>query len=261
VVAFCRRAGKKSVFAAGGNPDFELRTSRIKFARDHWIYEYGLRNVDRIVVQNEEQARLCRLNFGRDATQVPNCYPAAHSRPAEAGRFVLWVSTIRALKRPELFLDLAEALPSYRFRMIGGPGRGEAPLFDAIKARAATIANAEFIGFVPYARVNDYFDDASVFVNTSESEGFPNTFLQAWARGVPTVSFVDSGARAGGHPVGRQVDSFRSMVDQLAVWLANGAERAREGQRCKRYFEDNHSPAQVIELYEQIFRELVPRGA
>lgn len=261
VAAFCRRAGKKSIFAAAGNPDLEPGTSRIKHGRDRWIYEYGLRNVDRILVQNEEQERLCRLNFGRDATCVPNCYPFVRDRLTNAGRSVLWVSTIRGLKRPELFLDLAEALPQYRFRMIGGPGRDEQPLFDSTRMRAESIANVEFFGFMPYSEVDDYFDDAAVFVNTSESEGFPNTFLQAWARGVPTVSFIDSGARAAGQAVGRQVDSIGTMAQQVAKWLSDESERSRVGRICRKYVDDNHSPARVLALYERVFSELIPGHA
>lgn len=258
VAAFCRRAGKKSIFAAAGNPDLERATSRIRYARDRLIYEYGLRHVDRILVQNDEQERLCQLNFGRRATQIPNCYPAPSSPSSGTGQYVLWVSTIRALKRPELFLDLAEALPGRAFRMIGGPGRGEEALFESVMARAVKIANLEFLGFVPYNKIDDHFDDASVFVNTSTSEGFPNTFLQAWARGVPTISFIDSGARAEGHPVGCQVDSVSAMAERLASWLANPVERSSEGQRCRAYFEGNHSPSQVLHLYEELFRELLP---
>lgn len=257
---FCRRAGRKSVFAAAGNPDLEPGTSRVAYARDRWIYEYGLRHVDRILVQNEEQERLCLENFGRASIRVPNCYPLPDSRTAAPGRHVLWVSTIRRLKRPGLFLDLAEALPGYRFRMIGGPSRSEASLFDAVKERAATLPNVEFLGFVPYAEIDEHFDQASVLVNTSESEGFPNTFLQAWARGVPTVSFIDSGARAGGRPVGYRAGTLAEMIGRLTAWLASDTERAREGRRCRDYVADHHSPARVLDLYERVFTELTGSG-
>ena len=256
VAEYCRRAGRKSVFAAAGNPDFEAGTSRIAYARDRWIYEYGLRHVDRILVQNEEQERLCLANFGRTSTRVPNCYPLPDRRTAGAGRYVLWVSTIRKLKQPELFLHLAEALPEARFRMIGGPGRGEAALYEAIKKRAHGIPNLEFLGFVPFARIEEQFDDASVLVNTSESEGFPNAFLQAWARGVPTVAFVDSGARTNGRRVGCRVRSFDAMVSRVSGWLANDTGRALEGRRCREYVANTHAPAQVLGIYERIFREL-----
>ena len=259
VAEFCRRAGRKSVFAAAGNPDLEPGTSRIEYARDRWIYEYGLRHVDRILVQNEEQERLCLANFGRTSTRVPNCYTLPDSKAPGAGRYVLWVSTIRKLKQPGLFLDLAEALPEFRFRMIGGPGRGEAPLYETIKRRAAGIPNLEFLGFVPFAQVEAHFDDASVFVNTSESEGFPNAFLQAWARGVPTVAFVDSGARANGRRVGCRVHSFEAMVSQVSGWLANDTGRVQEGRRCREYVAATHAPARVLEIYERIFLELTRR--
>lgn len=257
VAEFCRRNGRKSVFAAAGNPDFEPATSRIDYARDRWIYEYGLRHVDRILVQNEEQERLCLSNFGRRSTRVPNCYPVPENRAPGAGHYVLWVASIRRLKRPELFLDLAQALPGFRFRMIGGPVPGEAPLFEAIEERARTIPNLEFLGYVPYDQVHDHFGDAAVFVNTSESEGFPNAFLQAWAMGVPTVSFIDSGARANGCHVGYRAGTFADMVDRVRAWLESDAERIREGEVCREYFVSSHSPERVLDIYERIFSEMI----
>ncbi len=138
-----------------------------------------------------------------------NCYAMPTKRSPDGGdRYILWVSTIRKLKRAELFLDLAQALPNYQFRMIGGPGDDEAALFESIKARASAMANVQFLGFVPFSRTEEQFDQATLFVNTSDSEGFPNTFLQAWARGIPTVSFVDAGARLDGKPIGRRVSSI-----------------------------------------------------
>lgn len=257
VAEFSRQYGKKSVFAAAHNTDFIRPTPRIRFTRDRWMYEYGLRKVDKILVQNEVQGRLCKVNFRRHSTLIPNCYPVRAEQTAASGTYVLWVATIRQIKRPDLFLDLAESLPEYGFRMIGGPARGEESLYATIEARARNICNLEFHGFVPYSTVEKHFDDAAVFVNTSESEGFPNTLLQAWARGVPTVSFVDCGARDDARVLGCQVDSVNAMTSCVERWLASDLERIQVGVRCRAYMEDRHSVSSVIGLYERVLRELV----
>lgn len=256
-VVFCQRRSRKSIFAAAGTPDLERNTPRVRYSRDRKIYEYGLRRVDRILVQNEEQHRLCRANFGREAIIVPNYYAFEAENGREAGTDVLWVSTIRKVKRPELYLDLAALLPEYRFKMIGGPDDNDPNLFEEILARAAELDNVEFLGFIPYSRIGEYFDDARVFVNTSDSEGFPNTFLQAWSRRVPTVSFVDCGARYQGALLGRQVDSLGEMADCVINWLQQEEKRSREGERCRAYMQENHSPDAVLDLYETLLSDLV----
>jgi glycosyltransferase involved in cell wall biosynthesis len=258
VVAYCRRRGKKSVFAAASDPDLVPNTPRIKYRRDKWIYEYGLRNADKIFVQNAEQTRLCRENFGRDSTLVRNCYslpPCKHL--AATKKYVLWVSTIRRLKQPHLFLDLAEAFPAYQFLMIGGPGdKEDANLFRDVARRAEAIGNVQFLGFVPFSRVEGYFDDAALLVNTSDSEGFPNAFLQAWGRGVPSIAFVDPGAALDGRPVGVRARSFREMTSQVGELMADQELRLALGERSARYVKEFHSPEKVIPIYEQEFEEL-----
>lgn len=258
MAAFCKVRGKKSVFAAASNPDLLPNTPRIRYVRDRWIYSYGLKNVDCVFVQNDQQAQLCSRNYGRTSVLVPNCYSAPTKRSVDVPRsYILWVSTIRKLKRPELFLDLAAALPDHQFQMIGGPGDGERDLFESIKNRASTMPNVRFFGFVPFTRVENYFNQAKIFVNTSESEGFPNTFLQAWARGIPTVSFVDAGARLDGSPVGLRVKSFHEMVSLVARLALTESDCVAEGRRSAEYVEMSHAPEMVIKLYERTFEELV----
>ncbi len=262
MAAFCRRHGRKSVFAAASNPDLVRNTPRIRYARDRWIYSYGLRHVDRIFVQNDEQARLCRANFGREPILIPNCYPMPKKQSADVrDGCILWVSTIRRLKRPELFLDLAARLDDQRFKMIGGPDGGEPALFESIKARAGAMGNVEFLGFMPFSRTEEQFDGAAIFVNTSDSEGFPNAFLQAWARGIPTVSFVHAGASLDGKPIGLRVNSLEEMVATVAELASNGRVRLKEGQRCAEYVRRYHSPEKIVELYEQVFEGLVSPGS
>ncbi len=252
MVAHARRHGRKSIFAVAGNP-------MIRFARDRLIYEYGARHVDRIVVQNAAQEASIRKQFGRDSTLIPNCYePPARDPGSRSGkRYVLWVSTIRQLKRPELFLDLAEALPAHRFAMVGGAGGGEQRLYDRIRERAARIGNLEFTGFLPYAEADRYFDDALLLVNTSDTEGFPNTFLQAWARQVPTVSFIDCGARAGGCSVGTQVASFEELVRTTSALLEDNNRRQELGAASEVYVRKHHFAEPILDRYEELFAQLL----
>ena len=46
-----------------------------------------------------------------------------------------------------------------------------------------------FHGAVPYRDAGALYSRARVLVNTSDVEGFPNTYLQAWASGTPVVAF------------------------------------------------------------------------
>ena len=259
VAEYGRRTRRKSIFAAAGNPDLFPKTPRIRFARDRWIYEHGLRHVDLVVVQNDEQKRLSKLNYGREAVLIPNCYTVPIDTPARSRSVILWVSTIKNIKQPGLFLELAQAFPDIRFRMVGGPGSGAQALYESIRKRALAMPNVEFTGFVPYAKVEEHFDDALMFINTSESEGFPNTFLQAWARGVPSISFVDCGARVAGKTVGRVVGSMSEMIACVRQWLENDLELADAGGVCRAYVEGRHSTSKVVDMYEGVFAELLSR--
>ena len=59
-------------------------------------------------------------------------------------------------------------------------------------AAAARLPNVTMPGAVRYTDSGALVRPrASIFLNTSSIEGFPNTFLQAWIRGVPVVSFFD----------------------------------------------------------------------
>ena len=251
VASFCRRRRKKSIFAAAGDP-------MIRFSRDHRIYEYGLRHVDQIVVQTAAQARHFRNKHGRESVLVPNCcQPLGEQWAGPNGRLILWVSTIRRLKRPGLFLDLARALPEHGFRMVGGPGDGERRLFDTVKASAEKLPNVEFMGFVPYEQIDRHFDAAAVFVNTSETEGYPNTFLQSWVRGIPTVSFIDCEARADGVDVNRVVHSPAELAATVARLMNDDSFRLSQGRLCREYAERVHSPGRILDLYERIFDKLL----
>jgi glycosyltransferase involved in cell wall biosynthesis len=260
VAVFCRSYGRRSIFASACDLDFVPGRQPISYLRDRWLFERGLARVDRIVVQNATQQQNCRANYGRESTQIPSCYELPASVSPGTGDCVLWVASMRErdYKRPELFLELARRMPRRRFVMIGGAG-GDAgnACFERIRNEAAAIPNVEFTGFLPLAHVELYFDRARILVNTSVHEGMPNTFLQAWARGVPTVAFVDTGARLRGEPVYRVVGRLDEAAAEIERLFTDEAHWARASARCREYFGSTHSTPKILERFEELLGELV----
>ncbi len=261
VAEFCRRYGKRSIYASAADLDFVPGRQPIRYLRDRWLFEQGLRRVDRIVVQNVTQQQACRANYCRESTLIPSCYELPADASPGTGDCVLWVSSIRErdYKRPELFLELARRLPQRRFVMIGGAGgdvRNNA-CFERVRNAATTIPNIEFTGFLPHARGEPYFDRARVLVNTSLYEGVPNTFLQAWARGVPTVAFVDTGARLRGEPLYRVVERVEEAAAEIERLFTDEGHWRRASVRCREYFNNTHSTSKVLNRFEGLLGELV----
>ena len=249
VALFGKVHKRKSIFAVAGEP-------KIRFRRDRMLYEYGVRRVDQVVVQNSEQRQQIRKRFGRDGVQFGNIVPQPET-PHNDGRYgVLWVGTIRNVKRPKLFVELARGLPNMQFTMIGGPDAKNQGLFDSIRDSARSVQNLNFVGFVPYAEVDAYFDNAKLLVNTSFSEGFPNTFLQAWVRGIATISTVDCGARIGNEVVGKVVESPEHLMTNVKQLLEDDTARTVLGQQCREYVTQNHDTDLIVDRYEELFRSL-----
>jgi glycosyltransferase involved in cell wall biosynthesis len=165
----------------------------------------------------------------------------------------------RDYKRPELFLELARRLPQRRFVMIGGAGGNTSTNagFERIRNAAAAIPNLEFTGFLPLARVEPYFDRARVLVNTSLHEGMPNTFLQAWARGVPTVAFIDIGSRLRGEPLYRVVEEVEEGAAELERLFTDEEHWSRASARCREYFSSTHSTSTVLARFEGLLNEMI----
>ena len=252
VTEFCRRRGRRSVYAGASDRDFEPDVGgQMRYARDRWLYRRGLAAADAIVAQNEFQLGSLRANYGREGVLIPSCYTPPQSTPREKD-LVLWVGMIHENKRPERFLELAARLPQRRFVMIGGPRAGAQAFYERIRAQAGALPNVEATGFLPLAEVEPWFDRARVLVNTSTYEGMPNTFLQAWARGVPTVATVDVGAPV--HTVFSGIEQGAQEIERLFAEPAYWTARAKG---CRAYFERSHSPASVAAQYADLFARIL----
>jgi glycosyltransferase involved in cell wall biosynthesis len=245
VAAFCRRQRRRFVYAAASNADFDPGLPLIPFARDRALFRWGLQRADVIIAQNRDQQAACLQHYRRESTLVPNCYAPPRGATHDTHGYVLWVSTMRRLKRPELFLDLASRMPDLRFRLVGGPD--DRAFFGELQQRARTLPNVDFLGFVPYADIERQFDGARLFVNTSHTEGFPNTFLQAWARAIPALSLMDFSHMCDEQPVVERADSVADLATRVRRLMCDDALWRSRGELSRRYFLAHHAPDHAID--------------
>lgn len=188
-----RRRRRRVIFRVASDTDCDPRRLLIRRSRDRAIYEWGLRRVDAVAAQTEFQRRLLVEHYRRDATVLPMVVERPRSVPSfeERDIDVLWVANLRALKRPERLVAMARAMPGATFHMVGGEVTGEIDVAARLAQEVGRAANLVWHGRLPVHETARLFARARVFVSTSSVEGFPNTFLQAWANATPVVAHFD----------------------------------------------------------------------
>jgi glycosyltransferase involved in cell wall biosynthesis len=188
------------------------------------LFEFAVRRCDARHSITRDQAEVFRKR-GMDCTfyrylLVPRSTPRMEGKSID----LLWVSRCHPIKRPHLFLDLAEALPNVRCRMICP--REDRDLWNSVSARASKLPNLEFIEKVPYHEVQEHYDAAEIFVNTSTFEGFPNSFIQAGLGKTALLSMcVDPDGMIGVFGSGVLSGDFPALLIQCAARMLSDKEK------------------------------------
>jgi len=218
-----------------------------------------LRLATAIVSQSETQRAWVAKSTGRNATTIPSGFPLPDWDSTAPRDEILWVGTLRALKRPDVFLNLAAAFPAHRFVLCGGPGE-DAALAAHVAARPAHLPNVCFEGFVPYPRMAAHFARARVLVNTSTYEGFPNTFVLAWLHGAVVLSMgvdPDGGLTRDGRGIVTRDE--KELHAALGALLADAGGCRARAETARAHAAAVHDIRQVADAYEAILRAVLHR--
>jgi glycosyltransferase involved in cell wall biosynthesis len=256
---FCRRHGKRFVFRCASDTDCDPERLLVRYRRDRWLYAYGLARADAVLVQSnaQQQALACHYRLaGRVAGMLVEPAQSAPARDID----VLWVSNIRRVKRPDRLLDLAAGLPRHHFHVVGGPLPGEEALYREARAAAATRMNVSFHGRVSYRDAAALYARARVFVNTSVVEGFPNSYLQAWAHGVPVATLIDPDGVIAREGLGSAAKSPARLECAVRDLLADPAAWRQASERCRAYIAREYGEARVLAPYLETFDAALRRS-
>lgn len=257
-VLFCRLTGKKYVCNIASDREVDKQVEGLKPA-DRFRLWLDIKLADAVIVMNEFQKKLLKQNYGRESVVIKHHLPlSGRGRPEKAiPPIVLWVGSIAEVKQPELFLELAKAIPEAIFQMIAARGDNE-EYYSRFKETAGKIKNLEFLGFIPFGDTGRYYEGASLLVNTSIVEGFPYSFIQAWMGYTPVVSLnSDPDGVISKYRLGLYSKTYNQIVEDIKALINNKKLNVEMGENARRYVEDNHNIEKIVEQYINIFNRMV----
>lgn len=215
----------KVISMVASNTDLEPEKELIVNWHDRVLYRAGLKMVNSFVVQNIQQENLLKTNYNKhNYLLIPQIWVSSDCENYSVSNkdIILWVSNFRLLKRPNWFIQLADENPKYKFVMVGFPNDKE--LFEKCKKEAKAISNLYFLGGLSFKKTDSMFARAKLFVCTSEIEGFPNTFIQAWIHGCPILTTFDPSNLIVENKLGVYCNNYTELLDGFIKLTSKGMD-------------------------------------
>ncbi|MHC4500329.1 MAG: glycosyltransferase family 4 protein [Planctomycetota bacterium] len=223
------------------------------------IYKWALRSAKIVFVQNRTDKDSLERTTSVTSVVIPNGHRLKQLTEDKRDT-ILWIGRSAQIKKPEIFTELVKTMPAERFTMICQKATGD-NRYERLIARTRNLENLELIERVGFGETDSYFQRAKVFVNTSEAEGFPNTFIQACYCGTPILSLnvnpdgfldeYDCGICCGG--------DFNKFVNSLKLMLKENRHK-QMGINARKYVQQHHNITKIAEKYKDLFGELVGNG-
>jgi glycosyltransferase involved in cell wall biosynthesis len=246
----------RGIFSAAFDRDVRPRTALTR-RRHLWpLYAWSLSAVERIFVQHRQQLSDLNQKLHRKASIIPGVVTLQPNwKPqSERGKYVAWTAVMRQPKRPDLLIEMAQKSPDLKYVVCGGVSTHRTPsgYGESIVAKLKSLPNVEYLGQVAPAQSLEIIGNATALVSTSDQEGFPNTFLEAWSAGTPVVSLsVDPGGVIRDRGLGFVSGAVEQAICDVRHLLNSPEGFATAAGRARKYIEEVHSDAAVAQAFNR----------
>ena len=220
----------------------------------------GATHTDRIFVQHGGQLTELASRRRSKAYIVPSIDSGvAEVKPhSERAQYIAWVGMLRQPKRPDLLVEIARKAPAIHFVVCGAPSAHRSPpgYGERIVDELHTLPNVKYLGQIEPERAQQVIADAAMLLSTSDAEGFPNTFLQAWSSGTPVVSLkIDPDRVIQQAGLGAVSVNMEGAIAAINILMNSPQQREEISIRARRHVTEAHSEAAVIAAFEHAIHE------
>jgi glycosyltransferase involved in cell wall biosynthesis len=212
-----------------------VRTARA--LKQDWHTFQAMKQASLIIAQTRDQKRLLERAFAQEVVHFENLHevPAEESIVKDDPPVVLWLASMKSVKRPRLFLELCNRLQGSACRIVMAGRMNDESFRGDVEAMAAA-GRLEYIEDVSFERSNALLATARIFVLTSRHEGLPNTLIQAWLRRTPTISLgVDPDGMIQSNGLGACVRSVDQAAAEIRNLLGDPARCDAMGEAARRF--------------------------
>ena len=238
--------------------DTHVQPRRALVQRSHWwpLYAWGLWRADKIFVQHTGQLLGLHQKLRLKACVLPKVcpLPPAIQPHSQRQEYVAWVATLRQHKRPDVLIDIARRATNIQFIVCGGPSDRHSPPGYGMRMVETMnkLPNVDYRGRVRSEEANEVIANAALLLCTSDKEGFPNTFIQAWSNGTPVVTLkVDPDniiEKIGLGLVSKTVDGAVADINRL---IKSFERREEIALRARTFISENHNESRVVEIFNK----------
>ena len=261
---FAKLYGKKFVSSVSSSKDctpYEISGSNFYGSLESLKYrvnQIGMCKADKIVVQAKYQRELLDKNFDANSVIVKNGHPVPTKLPQkENPPIVLWLASLKRLKQTEIFIKLAKYCQDLNCKFILAGRSSDKGYLEELLEQMEGLLNIEYVDGVTFEQSNELIGRASIFVNTSKYEGFPNTFIQAWMERTPTVSLnVDPDDVIKKNKLGFHSASLEQMIKDVRFLVENKELREEMGRNARKYAITQHDIKKIVPRYVELFQGL-----
>jgi glycosyltransferase involved in cell wall biosynthesis len=251
VAILARICGVPFVYRCASNVDVDGAYIGRMAAVPRWLYRHGLASARIVFCQNTAQQDGVKASFAHKQTVVihdfydVSCLPSAG--PASERRYIAWVGRFDSYKDLPTLAGIVRAFPGLQFRIAGSANRScDLHTRDALR-ELEQCHNVRFAGYLKRGAIVPFLSQAYALLNTSHVEGFPRTFLEAFAAGTPIVAgrSVDPDNIIEKNDLGVVAADSTQLGAALEALLAR-SDYSHFALRCRTHLREHHGAELLV---------------
>lgn len=238
------------IWALASDNDLKILDNSINLMKPLDIFENrfvrkAFKTATHIIVQNSWQQNVLQEIYHRKGVYLKQAAPTEQKNILQKGKDILsvvWIANFKPLKRPDYFIELAKQFrgnEDIKFEMIG---RLDARYKYLIEEEEDHNPYFNYLGELSNDEVNDFLLNTDILINTSDYEGFSNTFIQAWMRKNIVISMNSNPDEIlSKYKVGYLSPTIEDVVSKLSFINVNRSLLKEMQERAFNYANNEHN--------------------